>query len=214
MSLAFDISKFIALRPFLFHFSNHANVPRLQKLRCIQPAEDLLRTAGEEKLASQRRTKSIRLIIDGETIVITDQLPLVFSNAALTSNWTEKDFVAYLNQHVYFWPGDANGPIKRGSRFYGHYLKSQLAILRVSSASLLAVNSSQTPLFCPFNSGAPRKQAGNGVPRGPDLFLPAVKFPRAAGGVVEVVFRCAVRLPETTELRTHDTWTNLGNILP
>jgi hypothetical protein len=169
--------------------------------------------AGEEKLVSQRRAKAIPMIVDGETVVITDQSALIFENVALASNWIEEDLITHLNEHVFFWPGGSNAPVKAGIRFHKHYEEEQPAIIRVPTADLLACNHSQKPLFCPFNSGAPRKQAGNAVRRGPDLFLPAPEFPRTAGRVVELVFRGAVRLPDTTELRLqHDIWTKLSAI--
>lgn len=150
------------------------------------------------------------MVVDGDTVVLRDQAPLIFANAALAPGWSMEDFTAHLNEHVYFWPGDSDGPVKAGSRLHDHYLGDRPAVLRIPTAELLGANHGQIPLFCPFNSGAPRKQSGSAVPRGPDLFLPAVEFARTAGRVVELVFGSSVRLPEKTELSMlSGIWTKL-----
>lgn len=198
--MAFDLRTFVKSRPFIYHFSDRANVPRLRRLRYIQSAAELLRLSGQERLIRQRRAKPVQVTINGETVILRDQAPLIFANAALAPGWNTEDFTAHLNEHVYFWPGDLEGPVKAGTRLHDHYLEDRPAVLRVPTADLLVTNSGQAPLFCPFIAGAPRKQFGIAVPRRPDLFLPAAEFPRTAGKVVELVFGRTVNLPETTKL--------------
>jgi len=169
----------------------------------------MLRLAGRENLVRRRRQNAIPLVINGDTIVIKDQAPLIFANAALAPEWSQEDLVAYLNRHVYFLPGDFNGCAASGARFRSHYLQERPAILRIRTADLLAANRDQTPLFCPFNAGAPRKWGGTAAPRGPDLFQSAAQFSRTAGRVVELVFCSTVKLPAMTELSmSSGVWTN------
>jgi hypothetical protein len=209
-TMAFDLEAFVGLRRFVYHLSDSANVSRLRRLRCIQSAAELLRLAGQGHLIRERRAKPVSVEVDGDTVVLRDQAPLIFANAALAPGWSTEDFTAHLNEHVYFWPGDSDGPVKAGARLHDHYLGDRPAVLRVPTPDLLAANGGQVPLFCPFNSGAPRKQAGVAVPRGPDLFLPAAEFPRTAGKVVELVFGRTVSLPDTTRLSVlRGEWGNL-----
>ena len=83
-------------------------------------------------------------------------------------------------------------------------------VLKIPTADLFSGNSDSVPLFCAFNSGAPRMQNGVPVRRGPDLFVPATKFTRTRGRVVEVAFRSSVALPPTTRVRSEaHGWTDL-----
>jgi hypothetical protein len=208
--VAFDLQEFIALRPFVYHVTDRTNVARLRRLRCIQPAADLLNLAGQKELIRQRRTEAKTIVIDSETVILKDQSPLIFANVVLAPVWSAEDFVEYLNEHVYFWPGSSGGPVESGARLHDRYRVEEPAVVRVRTADLLSANQSQVPLFCPYNSGAPRMQAGRGAPRGPDLFQPATKFQRTPGKVVELVFCCEVHLPPRTELSERPSiWTAL-----
>lgn len=199
--MTFDVSRFIGLRPFVYHLTDRANVPALVRSRSIRPAAELIRCSGATHWLSSRRASMVSIEIDGETVVLKDQRPLRFANAALADGWTPEDFVRHLNEHVFFWPGSDHGPVKHGERLFECYASDSPAVLRAPTAEVIAANPTLTPLFCAFNSGAPRMQRGQRVPRGPDLFLPAGQFPRSAGDVVELVFRGEVRLTESTSLR-------------
>jgi hypothetical protein len=145
---------------------------------------------------------------------LQDQKPLIVANAKLHSAWVEGDFVEFLNQHVFFWPGVHSGPIKYGARLLDHYEEDRPAVLRVNTAQLIHANANVPPLFCAFNSGAPRMQSGRRVPRGPDLFLAASEFSRPASQAVELVFRGTITLPLDAEFRTpHGEWATLKSAL-
>jgi len=179
----------------------------------MEPAAELIRRSGRHEWLQRRRTGAVPLEIDGETVVLKDQQPLILANVALTGGWTAEDFVGYLNQHVFFWPGTATGPLKQGARLLGRYEQTGPVVLRMRTEDIFAANSHHAPLFSPFNSGALRKQNGLPVARGPDLFAPAHRFPRTAGNVVEVTFRSAVHLPGTTCVATSNgIWTPLNEL--
>ena len=105
--------------------------------------------------------------------------------------------VAHINEHVFFWPGFATGPIESGLNHFELYRGEELAFLRILSADV--INSSQA-LFCRFNSGAPRVVNGRRSPRGADTYVPASSFRGTAGDVVEVVVRGALVLPQSTQV--------------
>lgn len=213
--MPFTLREFCELRPFLYHVTERSNLPRLLRSRMMEPAAELIRRSGNHEWTERRRREPVAIEVDGETVVLKDQRPLIFANATLEGGWTERDFIRYLNEHVFFWPGTEAGSIKHGARLLARYEQSAPAVLRMGSREAFAANPERTPLFCPFNSGALRKQNGAPVARGPGLFAPAHNFPRPARAVVEVVVHGAVRLPDTTCVATSDgTWTPLSQIAP
>jgi len=209
--MAFTLAQYAALRPFLYHVTARENLARLQRTRRIEAASAILRVAGREDLLRARRPEPLRVTVAGDSIVLKDQHPLVAANVTLVSGWDFADFVEYLNDHVYFWPGDAIGMVGPGGRLLAHYAPESPLVLRVPFAALVAANSDLPPLFSPYNSGAPRMQRGKGVQRGPDLFRPAERFQRRPHEVVEVAFRGSVVLPSDTAVAgEQDRWVSLG----
>jgi hypothetical protein len=204
------INRFIAFRPFAYHVTQGPNLTGVARARKLFPAADLIRRSGETHLLGTRREKARPITVEGQTYVLQDQKPLIFANAELQAGWREADFVEFLDQHVFFWPGVDSGPIKYGARLLDHYEGERPAVLRVGVVELFDANLELTPLFCAFNSGAPRMQGSRRGARGPDLFLPAHRFPRPAGKAIELVFRGGVNLPSGAEFRTVEgTWVPL-----
>lgn len=208
--MAVDLARFIKLRPFLFHVTARENLVSLQLTHRLEPAAELIRRAGRSELLAARRRSGVAIVVDGVRIELKDQAPLIFANAELAGGWTPDDFVAHLNEHVYFWPGCEDGPIKHGSRLLEHYAADAPLVIRIPTPALLAANISAVPLFCEFNSGAPRMQRGKKVPRGPHTFATAEAFPRGAAEVVELVFRSSVQLPQATDVWLDGHWAPLS----
>jgi len=118
----------------------------------------------------------------------------------LTGGFTLEDFVEALNVRVFFWPGKDEGPVRSGENHFARYASERPAMLRCLFQSLKSANPSAVPLFCPYNSGAPRIVNSKKSPRGPDTFLKACDFPRTSSEVVEVTFLREIVLPPDTEL--------------
>ena len=209
--MAIELADFLRLRPMFYHLTDQANLESFARSRLIEPAAALIRRSGQPDWLSRRRAVPVSIEVDGRSVVLKDQKPLIFANAALADGWQREDFVAYLNEHVFFWPGDERGPIKHGARLFDRYEGDGPAIVRVPSAGLLAVNPDVPLLLCAFNSGAPRMNGGKPVPRGPDLFASPGSFSRTPGKVVEAVFRGAVRLPASAQILSPSRgWQPLG----
>ena len=207
-TLSFDPKSFANLRPLVYHITHQNNVPRLRKLGIIQPASEILRLAKQEDLIRKKRNNELTIAVDTGLVTLNDQVPLNFTNVQLNPGWREEDVVAYVNEHVFFWPGDNDGPKRMGARFGDHYSDKQRVALRVATEQLFRLN--EQPLFCPYNFGAPRKQHGAAVLRGRDLFQSASRFTRTEGKVVELAFRSTVHLPRCTEVSTPSgVWTSL-----
>lgn len=121
-------------------------------------------------------------------------------NIEFEGGWVLEDLVEDLNRRVFFWSGWERGPIRHGANHFERYRAERPAILRVRFGSLREHNPGSTPLFCKFNSGAPRRYQGRPSPRGPRTFLPAHDCPYTPGSVVEVTFLENVKLPPDTEV--------------
>lgn len=211
LDMAFTLAQYAALRPFLYHVTARENLTRLRRSQRLETASAILRAAGRKDLLRVRRPSPVTITLGGESVVLKDQRPLVEANLTFTTNWQFDDFVEYLNDHVYFWPGDALSMVGPGGRLLAHYAPESPLVLRVLFSALVAANSDVPPLFSPYNSGAPRMQRGKGVKRGPDLFRSAEQSRRRPHEVVEVAFRAGVVLPsETTVAGEPERWVPLG----
>lgn len=195
--MAFDLSRFIAIRPYVYHLTSSSNLKRMLSSGEIQCASKLLRKAGKEGLITKRRNSSLKVVIDGHDIEIRDQQPLYEGKTQLVGGWTFQDLIATLNDHVFFWPGTASGPIDYGVRHYERYIDEKPAILRIKTANLIETNAA--PLVCKYNSGSPRTTQGTGSPRGPDTFIAAFKASFLPSQVRELTFKSVVSLPSQVE---------------
>jgi hypothetical protein len=205
--MPFNLEEYAELRPFLYHVTDRTNLARLRRLRRLDPAAALLVAGGRADMLRQRREQPFPLAVDGDVIVLKDQRPLQAANVHLADGWVFGDLVEYLNQHVFFWPGDALTAIASGQRLLEHYSAESPAVLRVRFLDLVRENPQTPPLFCPYNSGAPRMNGGKPVPRGPNLFRRAGACPRRRHEVIEVGFRGSVLLPATAQIAAGlDLW--------
>jgi len=209
--MAFKVDRYAALRPFLYHVTARQNLGRLRRTQRMDTASAILRAARRQDLLRARRPDPVTIVLDGEPIVLKDQRPLLSSNVALTKGWQFADFVEYLNDHVYFWPGDALSLLDAGKRLLAHYAPGSPLVLRVPLLALTAANPDLPPLFSPYNSGAPRMQGGRPVKRGPDLFRSAERARGRPHEVIEVAFHGSVVLPADTSVhREPETWRPLA----
>lgn len=203
-----DIEHFVRIRPYLYHVSARQNLAALAAERMLHPAGELMRRAARSDLVRWRRTDPVTLVADGRVYVLKDQRPLIANNADFEGCSVE-EFVEYLNEHVFFWPGTAERPVSSGVRLQQRYEIEAPLVLRMRAEALLAENPETEPLFCQFNSGAPRRQGGRRVRRGLRLFTAARDFSRRESEVVEVAFRGSLRLPSDAEVRDASGWSAL-----
>ena len=212
--MPFTLDRYSEVRPFLYHLTARENVDHIRLLRQIQSAAALLGgvPANRDHLRT-RRNERMPLSIDEEAVFLRDQAPLFERNIEFLDGWGLEDFVESLNSRVFFWSGWSHAPIKAGNNHFNHYRSERPAILRARFESVLSRNPERTPLFCKYNSGAPRQVQGRRSPRGPDSFLPADCCPYNPGEVVEVTFLEYVTLPEDTEMSDHvdSPWCPLFN---
>lgn len=206
--MGIQIQQFIRLRPYVFHLSAQRNLPFIQRDMVLKPANTLAIDAGEGPLMGKQR-HGIRTLKCGRQL--RDHDPLHAGNISFLNGWTTlSHLVSHLDNHVFFWPGWDHGPIQSGRNHFLRYKSERPIILRIRSADLLASN--PMPLFCKYNSGAPRCTGGKGSPRGPDIFLPANKFPFSVTNVTEVTFNSSVELPASVQAAIYPSkkWQPLG----
>ena len=185
------------LRPYLYHLTAESNISSIKATRELQSASTVLEGLDRERLLRTKRSSSLRLALNGHSFSLRDQEPLHAGNMDLQQGWTFGDVIEMLNRHVFFWPGNASGPIDYGVRHFSRYedIGERLVVLRVPTLDLVTANHSCPPKFCRYNSGSPRCSGGKKSPRGEDTFQPGSSVSGAPSKVVEVVFGGKVWLP-------------------
>ena len=164
----------------------------------LRSASQILIAGGRTAEVGQKRAVGWHVDTGEGRIHLRDQAPLHAGNIDFGEGWSFSDVVELLNQHVYFWPGDDEGPIPYGQRHFERYRNEAPAILRVRTSDLIDVAGDRLRL-CAYNSGAPRCSGGRKSPRGGDTFDRPSSFSRPASGVVEIVVEGQVTLPDYVE---------------
>lgn len=201
--MPFILDRYSRIRPFLYHLTARENIERIRTSRRIDSTTALLAAAANEEGVRIRRTATTPISIGSDQVLLRDQAPLYRGNIEFTDGWELEDFVEDINRRVFFWSGWEYGPIPHGVRHFGRYQAEHPLILRVPFDALRRCNAEQTPFFCKYNSGSPRRFQGRSSPRGPDTFLPADHCSYNPGDVVEVTFIGSVTLPDNTEVSDH-----------
>jgi hypothetical protein len=204
-----DLHAFARLRPYLYHVTALENLTSVRRTRRLEPAAAIMRRAGRGDLVRWRRPFPVTLLCDGETIVLKDQALLIEEQVSLFRDWSFADFVEYMNDHVFFWPGTDRGPVKSGVELPYHESGTASVTLRIPFDDVLAANPTALPLFCSVNSGAQREQGSRRVSRGPRLFRSALAFSRRPSDVVEVAFRSAVTLSASMTVSRGSEWARI-----
>jgi hypothetical protein len=181
MSFTFD--QFLCHRPYLYHLTAAANLESIVRTKTLRCTNTLLGESELTQHAFLRRLNHMSVTTTNGVVVIRDQRPLVNGAIEFEEGWDLARFVKYVNQHVFFWPGTAVGPISPGLNHFERYRAECPAILRLATINVDLNNLK----FSRYNSGAPRCSGGRCSPRGSRTYLPANEFIGTASKVVEVV---------------------------
>lgn len=201
--MSFSHDDLARLRPYLFHLTARENLNRIRQLWQLQSAAQTATHAGRLDVLQTPRRRHVAVLLDGEAVLLRDQAPLHKGNMQLEAAWSFERFVGYLNERVFFWPGDEYGPISYGVRHFERYEEEAPVILRVPFVATLEANPNVTPLFCRYNSGSPRWSRGKAAPRGGSTFVTAAVAPFRASQVVEVTVPDTVSLPSEVMIGPH-----------
>jgi len=188
---------FSRIRPYLFHLTAKANIPKIRNERILYCSAILM--SHSPALLKHKRAASLQTEHNGVQVQVRDQAPLHLGNIRFEGGWTFADLLQSLNGRVFFWPGKSAGPIPYGVRHFCRYRRDNPVILRVRFDDVINANPECPPEFCKFNSGSPRCTGGQRSPRGPNTFLSAQEACFSPASVVEVTFPNRMFLPSVVE---------------
>jgi uncharacterized protein DUF7002 len=202
-----DISKFILLRPELYHLTDPRNLESILSdytLKSTKVLTKLVGMSGSYDFLHKRRVGSKEISNGTQTYIIRDQDPLYEAIAVknLTDGYSFSDFVFLLNSKIFFWA--------KWNDLLSHYARyeklGQLpVILKLKTEELFKLNNSKAK-FCRLNSGAPRcnhHHPKGAPPRGAGTFLSAQQYPGTPSSVREVTFEGQCQLPTTLSFSKH-----------
>jgi hypothetical protein len=198
--MSFTFEEFGNRRPYLYHVIARRNLCGLRATRVLYSAATLAKRAGRDDTIAERRRSSAAVCVDGRVAVLRDQAPLSMGSVCFEGGWGRASLLRALGEHVFFWPGTEQGPVRCGRNHFAKYAESDV-VLRLPFSAV----ADQKPMFCRFNSGAPRCSGGRKSPRGPNTFADAASCSFAPASVVEVVFRSELRLPDETAVLSTPT---------
>ena len=194
--MAFTLAEFAATRPYLYHLTSPRNCERLLRSRVLYSTAELLSASNNHDWLDQKRPGMLTITLDGELIDIRDQQPLYPGKTTLEGGWTFSQLISALNARVFFWPGWEEEAISYGQHHFERYAADGPTLMRVNTQELFDANVNAEPLFCKYNSGAPRTTKGKGSPRGPNTFVACDEASFTPCQVVEVTYLGSVVLPE------------------
>ena len=190
----------------LYHFIPNEHLEFVKKTRKLFSAAEMLDACKKKKPKRQKREHCITLpsgkTKDGTVlpkgIILRDQGKLEEANLAFCPEFRMGDLVEELNKHVFFWPCFPEKFAKK----YQHN-----ALIRCCLEDVKKHNHDKQPLYCPFNSGAPKRDGdGNKVLRSRCMYQPLNVQCVPAKDIVEVVFQGCVKLPKSCDYMTPDEW--------
>jgi len=201
-----DIEQFCKLRPRLYHLTAASNVESIRQHSELVSASVVFQQADRTGDAHRKRFDHVTVRYRGKSIHMRDQRPLHARNCAMAKGMAFGDVVKMLNDRVFFWPGDARGPIDYGRRHFQRYADESCRVLVIPTRDVIEANLKRQPQFCLYNSGSPRCTSGRGSPRGRQTFLMAAEFEGTPGKVREVVWVEQVKLPESMRVTSARRW--------
>ena len=196
--MALDPVRFARLRPVLWHLTAASNLPAIRRDGALLSPARL--APGSDAVTRGRVTLTPVESAGRGCVILRDQQPLRESAFALADGYRFEDLLSSMNDRVFFWQGDPDGPIAYGRRHFAKYDGTDIAVLRVPTAPLLSRASVE---LSRVNSGAAGRYPGQSR-RGPDTFTPAAAWAHTPGAVVEVTVRDRVVLPTGTQV-SHGT---------
>jgi hypothetical protein len=202
-----ELQKFIDSRKYLYHLTDQVNLKSILNDYTLKSTKELVKASHIEKKTAFLRTRRLNhcpIKINGFDIMIRDQYPLnpVIAMKNMTKGWVFENFVYHLNSRVFFWPTKKD--LKSHYKRYENDNEFPM-VLRFETKEVVALNKSK-PLFCKYNSGAPRCHNSfkkGAAPRGKNSFLPAIDYPDSIGSVREVTYLSSCTLPKNIYISSH-----------
>ncbi|KFE71364.1 DUF7002 family protein [Hyalangium minutum] len=163
--------------PLLFHMAEAGSWPSIQRHGLLSTSAllDLFEVRGEQRVAleARHRPESVTLYHPRHgTAVVRDQKPMDDAGLlrSLSGGLSPTDWYQLLNARVFFWVTHERLTKLLNARAYRN---KRQTVLTLDTARLLARHEARV-MLSPLNSGATKPSAW---PRGPDTFLPMVRYP-------------------------------------
>jgi hypothetical protein len=200
--MGIELAKLTELSPYLYHVTYQSSLSRIRRLRRLESADALLKAGDQLERLRKRRDSMISFEVDGDSIVLTDQLPINEKNIAFQDGWTLPDLIEAINRRVFFWRGSDAGLLCSNQGHFRKYENAgiQMMFIRVSFQETNRLNTERGPELCKHNSGAARQYDGEPIPRGPRTFVRPPEADFQIGEVQEVVFCDFVDLSDAAEV--------------
>jgi len=171
-----NVAEFIAICPRVYHVASALAWPSIEVHGLLSTARlldhfdvDLKR---RHELLTRPRTESTQLVSPGlSPAVIRDQKPMKFLAEKLEPGSSLGDFLAAINERVFFWANRDRVDRLRNAK---EYRAEGQVILHVDTRKLVARYEHQIQL-CRFNSGAVTQR--NHPIRSRDSWLPISRYP-------------------------------------
>jgi hypothetical protein len=158
--------------PRLFHVTTPGAAASIlaHGLRCTTSLVQASTLPAEQRraLLTTRRAAEVPLTLqDGRSVRLNDNLPLSIKSlqTCLDDGWSPADWIAHLNQHVFFWPSEQRLLSLLGARMNR---EREREVLVFDTSSLVAAHLARVGLS-PINSGASMRKAAR---RGAATFTP------------------------------------------
>ena len=74
--MAFEIERFISIRPFLYHLTAAENLVHLRASRLMATPAELMKQTGRIDLLRAKRSQHEQILLGGKEIILRDQKPL------------------------------------------------------------------------------------------------------------------------------------------
>ena len=198
--MGFTIQDLHELRPFAYHNSCQENFDAILRHGKLRSTRTILEGTGHDNLLSNRRSTSVTLVLNGETIVIRDNQPLRPASVQLLAGWSLSDLIMELNSRVFLWPGTEEGPIARGRSHFERYARDgNVFTIRTPTRSLIAANHERELWVTRCNSGSARHHSGKPVPRGPSTFQLLSEATFRPSQVIEMTYVGEAELPSDAQ---------------
>lgn len=189
------------------------NLPLMTACRCIYSAKTLLGIAGDSG-HTDRRIFDKRIQLHNHTVVLRNQRALHPNAVELPTNCSLKEYVGFLNERVFFWPGTSSGPIAEGIRLLaGHPATLPAVVIRIETKSLIETNEASVFQVATCNTGAAWLDGSKKSRRSFDLCCALASYTADPGAIIEISLPGSAILPGSAEYSVGglDRWTAVGS---
>lgn len=197
--------------PYCYHITFFENLDSIVASRALYSAGFLLATAGLNQRCHLRADEQT-IQVGARQLILRNQIALNPAFIALPEGDSLEDYVAFLNERTYFWPGTHEGPVADGLRMFAAHTASRPPIvIRAPTVALIEQNRNAEMLVATCNTGASWVDRNGKTSRARDAVVPLSKYSGNPCAIAELSYRAAAKLPRSCECSLHyfEEWKEL-----